>query len=139
MKIDLSNLEQKSVVEYQLASILNSNFISNNNKRDQSFGADDVIALQIEIENSFYQKFLSLLDLITLLLMKKKVMKNRNEHNNKVQNNRHGEVITFGNNYLVSGSYVKVVFQRDRSDIRGGSELKCADGGKRRGTPENLS
>ena len=56
-EVDLSNLDKKSDLEYLLALILNSKFASSEDKNRRSFGADDVIALQLEVENNKFLKY----------------------------------------------------------------------------------
>ena len=55
--IDLSNLDRKNDLEYLLALILNCKFVSNEDKNIRSFGADDVIVLQLEVENNKFLKY----------------------------------------------------------------------------------
>ncbi|MEM7424824.1 MAG: hypothetical protein AAF441_01925 [Pseudomonadota bacterium] len=55
--VDLSNLEKKSDLEYILALVLNSKLASSKDKNGRRFGADDVIALKLEIEGNRFLKF----------------------------------------------------------------------------------
>lgn len=50
--LELSSFESKSDLEYFLALLLNTQFVTSENKRERSFGADDVVALKIEIEKN---------------------------------------------------------------------------------------
>jgi hypothetical protein len=56
-QVDLTNLERKGDLEYLLALILNCKFVSSEDKNERSFGADDVIALKLEIEGNKYLKY----------------------------------------------------------------------------------
>ena len=56
-KVDLLNLDKKSDLEYLLALILNCRFVSSEDKNGRSFGADDVIAVQLEVENNEFLKY----------------------------------------------------------------------------------
>lgn len=56
-EVNLDHLQQKSDLEYLLALILNCKFISSEDKYFRSFGADDVIAIQLEIENNRLLKY----------------------------------------------------------------------------------
>ncbi|MFC4632459.1 hypothetical protein ACFO3O_00960 [Dokdonia ponticola] len=56
-KVDLLNLEKKHDLELLLGLILNCNFASNGGGNSLSFGADYVIAIQIEVENNKYLNY----------------------------------------------------------------------------------
>ncbi len=56
-EVDLTNLERKGDLEYLLALILNCKFVSSEDKKERGFGADDVIALKLEIEGNKYLKY----------------------------------------------------------------------------------
>ncbi|GAA3523488.1 hypothetical protein GCM10022393_42940 [Aquimarina addita] len=55
--VDLSKVSKKADLEFILALLLNSKFISSEDKNGRSFGADDVIALKLEIEGNRYLKY----------------------------------------------------------------------------------
>jgi len=53
-QVDLANLEKKSDLAYLLALAINSKFEASEDKISRSFGADNVIALKLEVkENKF--------------------------------------------------------------------------------------
>ncbi|MFS4445588.1 hypothetical protein [Maribacter sp. 2307UL18-2] len=56
-EVDLSKLHKKGNLEYLLALLLNSKFVSSENKNVRSFGADDVIALKLEVEKNSVLKY----------------------------------------------------------------------------------
>lgn len=55
--VNLSNLDRKSDLEFLLAVLLNTKFASTEDKNGRSFGADDVIALKLEVEGNRYLKY----------------------------------------------------------------------------------
>ncbi|WP_299190504.1 hypothetical protein [uncultured Aquimarina sp.] len=55
--IELSKLDRKSDLEYLTALLLNSKFMSAENKNERNFGADDVIILKLEIEKNKFLKY----------------------------------------------------------------------------------
>lgn len=56
-RITLPSLDNIGNLEYRLALILNCKFASSDDKNDRRFGADDVIAIQLEIENNDLLKY----------------------------------------------------------------------------------
>lgn len=56
-EVDLTNLERKGDLEYLLALVLNCQLVSSEDKNERSFGADDVIALKLEVEENRYLKY----------------------------------------------------------------------------------
>ena len=55
--IDLSNFDEKGDMEYLLALIINCKFSSSDDKQSRSFGADDIIAIQLEVDNNEILKY----------------------------------------------------------------------------------
>lgn len=55
--IDLHSFEGRSDLEYVLALLLNSIFMNSKDKNYRRFGADDVVALKIEVEKNIYLKY----------------------------------------------------------------------------------
>ena len=56
-EVDLTNFKKKGDLEYLLALVLNCKFVSSEDKNERSFGADDVIALRLEVENNKLLKY----------------------------------------------------------------------------------
>ena len=54
---DLSNFDEKGDMEYLLALIINCKFSSSDDKQSRSFGADDIIAIQLEVDNNEILKY----------------------------------------------------------------------------------
>lgn len=55
--VDLSTLENKSNLEYFIALLLNSKFVKSKDKNARSFGADDVIAIRLKVEQYTFFKY----------------------------------------------------------------------------------
>ncbi len=55
--VNLSTFEPKGDLEHLLALALNCKFDSSEEQNNRSFSADDVIALQLEIENNKFLKY----------------------------------------------------------------------------------
>jgi hypothetical protein len=56
-RINITNLDGKSDLEYLLALMLNCKFVSSKDKNSRRFGADDIIAIRLEIENNNLLKY----------------------------------------------------------------------------------
>ena len=56
-RVDLSKFDKKGDVEYLLALILNCRFSSSDDIQSRSFGADNIIAIQLDIENNEILKY----------------------------------------------------------------------------------
>ncbi|MFK7972439.1 MAG: hypothetical protein AB8F95_18865 [Bacteroidia bacterium] len=55
--IDVAKIDDKDGLAYLVAVILNYRFASSDDKRNRSFGADDVVAVKLEVEQNAYLKY----------------------------------------------------------------------------------